>query len=57
MTGSLKNSETITDLGTKTYVFMCFAKTKNPSLDAEVKEIITGIEEFEEKIGILDGSR
>jgi len=55
MTDSLENSETITDLGAKTYALMGGAKTINPALDAGVKEIITRIQDLEAQIGILEG--
>jgi len=57
MTDSLETSETITDLGAKTYVLMGGDKTKNPALDAGVKEIMTRIQNLEAQIGILVGKK
>jgi hypothetical protein len=47
--------EAISDLGAKTYVLLSGAKTKNPVLDAGVKEIMARIQDLEVQLGILEG--
>lgn len=48
--------EAITDLGAKTYVLMSSAKkTRNPALDAGVKEIFARIQYLEMQMGLLEG--
>jgi hypothetical protein len=47
--------EAITDLGAKAYVLMSGSRSKNPALDAGVKEIMARIKDMEEQIALLEG--
>ncbi len=47
--------EAITDLGAKAYAIMSGTKSKNPALDAGVKDIMARIKDLETQIAILEG--
>jgi hypothetical protein len=55
LTLKAKIHEAITDLGAKAYAIMSGTKSKNPALDAGVKDIMARIKDLETQIAILEG--
>jgi hypothetical protein len=55
LTLKAKIHEAITDLGAKAYAIMSGTKSKNPALDAGVKDIMARIKDLEAQIAILEG--